>query len=401
MRDDHDGPHGPPLTHSGASPAHVARSGNAPVRGGTALVELVRLAVVVLGVAVAYRLAITEALPAAVPHDALPWGSEASQLMAVLIGAAVGYVAGGVLGRFALGRIDAAERRFSQVAAGDLLAGLLGALAGLFVAAGLTWPLLLVGSGLLTIPLAVLIGVVVVAGGIRIGSARGGDLLRFVGASGRLQVATPSSGGSAKVVDTSALIDGRLLDVCRAGFLDGALLLPRFVLYELQGLADSGEDNRRERGQRGLDVLGGLQRASGVALEVVDRDYPEIEAVDAKLVALARDQGAALVTVDANLGRVAEVQGVRVLNLNALAETLRPPVLPGDVLSVKVAKPGKEAGQGVGYLSDGTMVVIEQARDRIGNEVACEVTSILSNPHGRMVFTALTDAQPLRTADTA
>lgn len=363
--------------------------------GSTVLVELIRLAVVVLGVGAAYQLVVGADL---VPRGAVPWEPEATQLVVVVLGAALGYVAGGVLGRFAMGRIDVAERRLARISSGELVAGLLGGLVGVMVATGLSWPLFLLPGRLFTLPLGALVSILVIATGVRIGAARGGDLLRFVGASGRLQVASPTRGASAKVVDTSALIDGRILEVCRAGFLEGSLLLPRFVLYELQGLADAGDETRRDRGQRGLDVLGGLQRASGVALEVIDQDYPEIEAVDAKLVALAREQGAALVTVDANLARVAEVQGVRVLNLNALAETLRPPVLPGDTLSVRVVRPGKEPGQGVGYLSDGTMVVVERARDRVGGDVDCEVTSILSNPHGRMVFATPVDAEHLRPA---
>lgn len=381
------------------SPEREARAPRAVTRhrrgpGGIVLVELVRLAVVVLGVGLAYQVALGEGLP----YHAVPWEPETTSLALVVLGAALGYVLGGVLGRFALGRIDAAEQRLARVSSGELVAGLLGGLVGVLLAAGLSWPLLLLPPRLLTLPLAVLIAVLLVAASVRIGVSRGGDFLRFVGASGRLQVATPTRGASAKVVDTSALVDGRILDVCRAGFLEGSLLLPRFVLYELQGLADAGDETRRDRGKRGLDVLGGLQRASGIALEVVDRDYPEVDGVDAKLVALAREQGAALVTVDANLARVAEVQGVRVLNLNALAETLRPPVLPGDTLTVRLVKPGKEPGQAVGYLSDGTMVVVERARDRVGAEVSCEVTSILSNPHGRMVFAAPTDLEPLRTA---
>ncbi|MDQ3974527.1 MAG: PIN domain nuclease, partial [Actinomycetota bacterium] len=195
----------------------------------------------------------------------------------------------------------------------------------------------------------------------------------------------------AKVVDTSALVDGRIVDVCRAGFIDSTLVVPQFVLYELQGLADAGDDERRAHGRRGLDVLGALQRSAGVALEVAEEDFPEIGAVDAKLVAMARQRGASLLTVDAHLGRVAEIRGVRVLNLHTLAETLRPPVLPGQRLRVRILKVGKEPGQGVGYLSDGTMVVMEGACDRRLAEVTGEVTSILSNPNGRMVFATLVD----------
>lgn len=360
------------------------------VHGGSITVELVRLAVVVLATGAAFRLG----------ADLPLWESftdpDSGRLLATVIGAGTGYVVGGAAGRFSLGRIDAAERRIAQVSSGTLVAATAGGLAGLFLAAGLLWPLLLLENRILVVPTAALVTVLLVTAGLRVGGSRGDDLLRFVGASGRIAVSAPSRGLSAKVLDTSALVDGRILDVCRAGFLEGSLVLPEFVLYELQGLADSGDDERRERGRRGLDVLAGLQRSSGVAVEVTSRDYPEIQAVDAKLVAMSRDLGGTLVTVDSNLGRVAEVQGIRVLNMNALAETLRPPVLPGDVLRVRVARVGKEPGQGVGYLSDGTMVVVEEAGDRQGTQVSCEVTSLLSNQHGRMVFARVADAEPIR-----
>jgi uncharacterized protein YacL len=265
------------------------------------------------------------------------------------------------------------------------------------MAAALTFPVLLFGAKLYTVPIAVLLMIILTLTGVRVGVARGGDLLRSLGATGRLSITTPAGGRRTKVVDTSALIDGRLVDVCRSGFLDGTLVVPHFVLYELQGLADAGDDDRRARGRRGLDVLTTLQRSAGVALEVTDRDYPAIEAVDAKLVAMAKDRGASLITVDGNLARVAEVQGVTVLNLHALADILRPPVLPGDRLDVRVLKPGKEKDQGVGYLGDGTMVVVEGARNRQGASVTAEVTSILNNPQGRMVFaTVVTPDEPAR-----
>ena len=348
-----------------------------------ALVETVRLAVVVLATAAAFRL------------SAMVEGT--AQLLIVLLGAGIGYVIGGVFGRFTLGRIDAAERSLRAVPAQNLLAGAMGAMVGLVVATAVTWPVLLFGGKIYTVPVAILVMVMFALTGVRLGIARGGDLLRSLGATGRLPVSSPSGGRRAKVVDTSALIDGRLVDVCRSGFIEGTLVVPQFVLYELQGLADSGDDERRMRGRRGLDVLTALQHSAGLALEVADLDYPAIESVDAKLVALTKDRGASLITVDGNLGRVAEVQGVAVLNLHTLADRLRPPVLPGDRLDVRVLKPGKEKDQGVGYLADGTMVVIEGARGRQGMQVTAEVTSILNNPQGRMVFaTAVLPDEPTR-----
>jgi uncharacterized protein YacL len=361
-----------------------------PVSPPSLLVECIRLSVVALATAGAYELVSSGALG---ERAALLDGG--LDVPVLVLGAAVGYVLGGALGRFTLGRIDAAERRLTDVSSGELLAGAIGGVVGLLVGAALTWPALLFDRLVYTLPPAAFVVLVTTATGIRIGVGRGGDLLRALGAGGRLQVTTPSSGPRSRVVDTSALIDGRVVDVVRGGFCDGVLVIPRFVLYELQGLADAGDEERRRRGQRGLDVLGALQRSASVTLEVAERDYPDIDAVDAKLVAMARERKAPLLTVDRNLARVAEVQGVKVLNLHQLAEDLRPPVLPGDELAVRIIKPGREVAQGVGYLSDGTMVVVEGARDRVGAEVRAEVTSILSNANGRMVFsTALPSAAP-------
>lgn len=368
----------------------AANASARPASGVTSLVELVRLAVVVLATAAAFSSA------ALVPRiDGLADSRDSATLLVTVLGAAVGYVGGGMVGRFAVGRIDAAERRLHAVSSGELLAGLLGGLSGLALAAVLTWPVLLLPGKLYTVPLAAIAVLVLTATGLRVGAARGGDLLRYLGASGRLPAGSPSAGPRAKIVDTSALIDGRLVDVCRGGFVEATLVVPRFVLYELQAMADAGDAERRSRGRRGLDVLAALQRSAGVALEVAERDYPDLQAVDAKLVAMAKERGAGLLTVDGNLARVAEVQGVKVGNLHGLAEALRPPVLPGELLRVQVLKAGTEPGQGVGYLSDGTMVVVEGAMQRQGTEVAAEVTSILSNPNGRMVFATLAESARL------
>jgi uncharacterized protein YacL len=196
-------------------------------------------------------------------------------------------------------------------------------------------------------------------------------------------------GGTPKLVDTSALIDGRLADVAEAGFLDGPLLLPAFVLTELQTVADAGNPQRRDRGKRGFDVLERLRAAPRVSVEVVAHDATSVAGVDGKLVELARTSGADLVTTDHNLQRLAEAQGVTVLNVNALALALRPPVAAGESLHVHVVKEGRELGQGVGYLDDGTMVVIEHGRAHVGGAVDVTVLSVLQTAAGRMVFARL------------
>jgi uncharacterized protein YacL len=196
-----------------------------------------------------------------------------------------------------------------------------------------------------------------------------------------------SRGGETEViVDTSAIIDGRIADIVDSGFLYHRLIIPHFVLDELQRIADSSETQRRARGRRGLEILARLQKDGPTPVEVVTDDPTEVGEVDAKLVALARTRGAAILTNDFNLNRVADLQSVRVLNINSLANALKPALLPGDDLRIKVLTEGKEAGQGVGYLDDGTMVVVEGGARLVGRELDVAVTRVLQTVMGRMVF---------------
>lgn len=188
------------------------------------------------------------------------------------------------------------------------------------------------------------------------------------------------------VVDTSVIIDGRIAEVCETGFLDGTLVVPQFVLQELQYIADSGDPIKRARGKRGLDVLKQIQANRKVTVEVTDRDFPDIREVDSKLVALAKEVTGKIITNDANLNKVAELHGVKVLNLNKLATAMKPVVLPGEVLNILVLKEGKEHGQGVGYLEDGTMVVIDNGREFVGKAIDVNITSVLQTTGGRMIF---------------
>jgi uncharacterized protein YacL len=192
--------------------------------------------------------------------------------------------------------------------------------------------------------------------------------------------------GTPIVLDTSVLIDGRITDVVATGFIQGRLLVPGFVLEELQRVADSGDAVRRSRGRRGLAVVDELKRQTQVVCDVIDLDYPGTPEVDARLVKVARSRGAALMTNDFNLNRLASVQGIRVLNLNDLANALKPIVASGETLSITILKEGKEPHQGVGYLDDGTMVVVEGGRDHLDQQVRVTVTSVLQTPAGRMIF---------------
>ena len=188
------------------------------------------------------------------------------------------------------------------------------------------------------------------------------------------------------VVDTSAIIDGRIADIAEAGFLQGTLVVPRVVLEELQRIADSPDTPRRARGRRGLEIVARLQKEDRVPVEISDESLPEIPEVDAKLVAMARARSGIILTNDFNLNRVAEIQGLRVMNVNSLANALKPAVLPGEELRVRVIQEGKEAGQGVGFLDDGTMIVVEGGARLLDREVGVLVTRVLQTVAGRMIF---------------
>jgi len=191
------------------------------------------------------------------------------------------------------------------------------------------------------------------------------------------------------LLDTSVIIDGRILDICKTKFLEGKIVIPRFVLKELQQIADSTDPIKRQRGRRGLEILHAIQKEAGVDISLHEEDFPEVPEVDAKLVKLAKLLEAKIMTVDFNLNRVASFQGVKILNINELANALKPVVFPGEQMRVKLLKEGKEHNQGVGYLDDGTMVVVEDARRLIGQEVSVVVTSVLQTQAGRMIFTKL------------
>lgn len=195
-----------------------------------------------------------------------------------------------------------------------------------------------------------------------------------------------SEGEPRIVVDTSALIDGRIADIAEAGFLQGTLVVPQVVLEELQRIADSPDTMRRARGRRGLEIVARLQKEDRVPVEIADEAFPEIPEVDAKLVALARARTGLILTNDFNLNRVSEIQGLRVMNVNSLANAMKPAVLPGEELRVRVIQEGKEAGQGVGFLDDGTMIVVEGGARHLDREIGVVVTRVLQTVAGRMIF---------------
>ncbi|MGZ3588414.1 MAG: PIN domain-containing protein [Candidatus Limnocylindrales bacterium] len=216
------------------------------------------------------------------------------------------------------------------------------------------------------------------------------DLMEAIEALGLLPQRNAAAADQANtpwiVVDTSAIIDGRIADIAASGFLFGTLIVPRFVLLELQHIADHPDPNKRNRGRRGLEILATLQKEERLPVEVTEQDFPEIEEVDAKLVALAKARNAAILTNDFNLNRVAELQGIRVLNVNHLANAVKPAFLPGEELRIRVIQEGKEPGQGVAFLDDGTMIVVEGGSRFLDRDLDVTVTRVLQTVAGRMVF---------------
>jgi uncharacterized protein YacL len=219
---------------------------------------------------------------------------------------------------------------------------------------------------------------------LAVGAAKG-DLLDLA-AMGGIFGGEKLGKRAAKVLDTSVIIDGRIADIAETGFLDGIVMIPNFVLRELQLVADSADSLKRNRGRRGLDILQRIQKISSLQVMIVDDDYPAVREVDLKLIELAKQYEAKIITNDFNLNKVAQLQGVEVLNINELANALKPIVLPGEVMKVFILKEGKEYNQGVAYLDDGTMVVIDNARKMIGKTIEIVVTSVLQTTAGKMIF---------------
>jgi uncharacterized protein YacL len=315
-------------------------------------------------------------------------------VIGAVLGACVGYVAGGMLGRLidqVMGRV---ERNLNRTSAASLLAGAVGGSAMGLLSALVGLPAVILLPGRWGWPVFGLIVWVGIYEGFAIAMRRAEELLALAGLSTRPLVrATPfgGAGSDAILVDTSAVIDGRLLTVARAGFLTGVLLVPRFVLDELQSIADAQDPLRRRKGQRGLDLLAALQEMPGSDVHVLDDEVTEYDEVDAKLVALARRLEVRLLTVDTNLQRVAELQGVHCLNLHRLADGLRPALVPGETVRLPISREGKEPGQGVGFLDDGTMVVVGDAAPLVGSEVEVRITGNAQTSVGRMLFATVTE----------
>jgi len=289
-----------------------------------------------------------------------------------------------LLGLVLAGLVVALERPLRQTAPSRLLGAIIGFIGGLAIArtieAGLFWTDLAdrrveFFHGFLLIVLPYL--------GLVLG-AKNGEWLEPVRLVGLFRPVGPER--RYRILDTSVIIDGRIADVCETGFIDGTLVIPQFVLKELQLVADSGDSMKRNRGRRGLDILQKIQKMAAVEVTISDVDFPEVREVDLKLIELARTLQGKIVTNDFNLNKVAQLRGVDVLNVNELANALKPVVLPGELMKVFILKEGKEYNQGVAYLDDGTMVVVDNARKMISKTIDIVVTSVLQTTAGKMIF---------------
>ncbi len=278
------------------------------------------------------------------------------------------------------------EAKLQKMPTNDLVGGAIGLIIGLIISA-------LVSTVLSQVPyvgtfLSILLIFFMGYLGISLGTKRKEDVFSIFAAFPRFgkEKKTEPRGSSYKVLDTSVIIDGRISDIIKTGFVEGTLLIPGFVLEELRHIADSSDLSKRNRGRRGLDILNKISKESDIKVQIYEKDFEDIAEVDSKLVRLAQVLGSQVLTNDYNLNKVAELQGVRVLNINELANAVKPVVLPGEEMVVQVIKDGKEIGQGVAYLDDGTMIVVDGGKKYIGQTIGVLVTSVLQTAAGRMIF---------------
>lgn len=311
---------------------------------------------------------IVAVIAASVIFEPLPWGSPVNALLGLVLGTA----------------IMALEIRIRTIPARQVAGGFIGAMVGVVLA-------LIVGIPLSNIQMnddsqafiQSMVFIFLIYTGLLLGWKKGEwfDPLSIVA---YFQGTTTQR--NLKILDTSVIIDGRIADICETGFMDGTLVIPQFVLKELQQVADSADSLKRNRGRRGLDILQKIRKMSGIDVTISEMDFPDVREVDLKIIELAKSTSAKIVTNDFNLNKVAQLRGVQVLNINELANALKPVVLPGEFMRVFILKEGKEYSQGVAYLDDGTMVVVDNARKLIGKNVDITVTSVLQTTAGKMIF---------------
>ncbi len=291
---------------------------------------------------------------------------------------------------------NAMEKQLDNMPMHQVMTSTVGLITGLVIAVLVTQILQFVGASIVTTAFSGIVYVVLGYTGLNIGRKRGKEMqLPIVeppaqGKERRFSfMRNTQPAGMAKILDTSVIIDGRVFDICKTGFLEGELVIAQFVLAELRHIADSSDVLRRNRGRRGLDVLNRIQSELKIPVRIEETDYDDISEVDVKLLRLARQLNGIVVTNDYNLNKVAGVTGVKVLNINELANAVKPVVLPGEEMTVQIVREGKEPGQGVGYLDDGTMIVVDNARRHVGETIDVVVTTVLQTSAGRMIFTKI------------
>ena len=285
--------------------------------------------------------------------------------------------------------IDMFEKNTQKLTASEFIFGTIGLMVGLILSSLIAMPISKIHFIIGPI-LFVLIDLISAVIGIKVFIKRKDDILNLMTSIKRSNLKEKKSKQSGKVcpkvLDTSVIIDGRIFDICGTGFVEGPLVIPSFVLNELRHISDSADGLKRNRGRRGLDILNKIQKELAIETQIWEGDFPEIAEVDAKLLKLAQVLGGKVITNDINLNKVAQFQGVPVLNINELANAIKPVVLPGEEMKVMVLKDGKEPTQGIGYLDDGTMIVVEGGRKYMGQEIVVIVTSVLQTAAGRMIF---------------
>jgi len=285
--------------------------------------------------------------------------------------------------------MDYVEKSIQRLPANEVISGTLGGILGLAISA--LFVNLLARVPVLGVPLAVVVAVIMGALGANIGLRKRDDIMNLFSGLKRAGSGSKDKKGKGykadpKILDTSVIIDGRIFDLCQTGFIEGTLVIPNFVLEELRHIADSSDGLKRNRGRRGLDVLNKIQKELNIDVQIYEKDFPDIAEVDSKLLKLAQVLSGKVITNDYNLNKVAEFQGVPVLNINELANAIKPVVLPGEEMRIQIVKDGKESNQGVAYLDDGTMIVVEGGKKHIGEIVDVTVTSVLQTAAGRMIF---------------
>ena len=286
---------------------------------------------------------------------------------------------------------DAVEKSIGKLTIGEIIFGAIGAIISLIIASLFILPvnrLLSSRIEVLGTVVFILVNAVAVVVGVDISVKKKDDIMAFFEGlrKGSNKDKKSKSKGISKVLDTSVIIDGRIFDLCQTGFIEGPLVIPNFVLDELRHISDSADGLKRNRGRRGLDILNKIQKELNIEVQIWEGDFPEIAEVDSKLLKLAQKLSGKVITNDYNLNKVAEFQGVPVLNINELANAIKPVVLPGEDMKLTIVKDGKESGQGIAYLDDGTMIVVEGGRKYIGENVSVTVTSVLQTAAGRMIF---------------